>query len=130
MIKINQHMVNNFKLACIIISSTIVLFSCNNKKTNNQAALFEVLDSNRTGIEFSNNLTYKKDFNLFLYMYFYNGSGVGAGDFNNDGLIDLFFGSNQGDNKLYLNKGQLHFSDVTRRQLSLPMAAGLPAYPL
>jgi hypothetical protein len=46
-------------------------------------------------------------------MYFYNGAGVGAGDFNNDGLIDLFFASNQSQNKLYLNTGSLHFKDVT-----------------
>ena len=46
-------------------------------------------------------------------MYYYNGAGVGAGDFNNDGLIDLFFSANQGDNKLYINKGKLKFSDAT-----------------
>jgi hypothetical protein len=46
-------------------------------------------------------------------MYFYNGAGIGAGDFNNDGLIDLFFASNQGQNKLYLNTGNMHFKDVT-----------------
>ena len=46
-------------------------------------------------------------------MYFYNGAGVGAGDFNNDGKIDLFFASNQGDNKIFLNKGDLKFTDVT-----------------
>ena len=46
-------------------------------------------------------------------MYFYNGAGIGAGDFNNDGLIDLFFASNQGDNKIYLNQGNLKFKDVT-----------------
>jgi enediyne biosynthesis protein E4 len=50
---------------------------------------------------------------MFKYMYFYNGAGVGAGDFNNDGLTDLFFASNQGDNKLYINEGKLHFKDVT-----------------
>ena len=85
--------------------------------------MFEVLDSKQTGIDFSNNLTYNKEFNLFKYMYFYNGSGIGAGDFNNDGLIDLFFGSNQGDNKLYINKGQLHFMDVTK-QAALPADNG------
>ncbi|HLF46508.1 MAG TPA: VCBS repeat-containing protein, partial [Chitinophagaceae bacterium] len=46
-------------------------------------------------------------------MYFYNGAGVGAGDFNNDGMIDLFFSANQGENKLYLNKGNMKFEDVT-----------------
>ncbi len=77
------------------------------------APLFKVLNSQRTGLNFSNNLTYNQQFNLFKYIYFYNGSGLGAGDFNNDGLIDLFFGSNQEQNKLYLNTGNLKFKDVT-----------------
>ncbi len=101
-----------FCQACLIII-TGIFFSCTTKKTSKTPALFEVLDSKRTGINFSNNLTYNKEFNLFKYIYFYNGSGVGAGDFNNDGLVDLFFGSNQGNNKLYLNKGKLHFEEVT-----------------
>jgi hypothetical protein len=50
-------------------------------------------------------------------MYFYNGSGVGAGDFNKDGLIDLFFSSNQGQNTLYLNQGKLKFKDVTKESM-------------
>ena len=56
-------------------------------------------------------------------MYFYNGAGVGAGDFNNDGLIDLFFAANQGENKLYLNKGNLHFKDVTA-EAEIPQDGG------
>ena len=76
--------------------------------------LFKVLDSKRTGLNFSNDLSYNQQFNLFKYIYFYNGSGIGAGDFNNDGKIDLFFGSNQHDNKLYLNTGDLKFRDVTK----------------
>jgi len=47
-------------------------------------------------------------------MYFYNGAGIGAGDFNNDGKIDLFFASNQSQNKLYLNEGKMHFKDATQ----------------
>ena len=97
---------------CIAVT-VIIIFSCKNE-TSKDPVLFEVLDSKQTGIDFSNNLTYNKEFNLFKYMYFYNGSGVGAGDFNNDGLIDLFFGSNQSTNKLYLNKGQMHFNNVTK----------------
>ncbi|RYZ52905.1 MAG: hypothetical protein EOP49_08490, partial [Sphingobacteriales bacterium] len=75
--------------------------------------LFVTHGKERTGIDFSNNLTYSPAFNLFKYMYFYNGSGIGAGDFNNDGKIDLFFASNQSQNKLYLNQGGLKFTDVT-----------------
>ena len=75
--------------------------------------MFEVLDNNRTGLNFSNELTATDSFNMINYMYFYNGAGVGAGDFNNDGKVDLFFSSNQGNNSLYLNTGELHFKDVT-----------------
>ena len=91
----------------------VILAGCSSKKKM-EHPLFEALDSKRTGLNFSNDLSYNKDFNLFKYMYFYNGSGVGAGDFNNDGLIDLFFGSNQHENKLYLNEGHLKFKDVTQ----------------
>lgn len=76
-------------------------------------AMFEVMDSSKTGLLFSNTLTPTQEFNMFKYMYFYNGAGVGVGDFNNDGLIDIFMSANQGDNKLYMNKGSLRFRDVT-----------------
>src|ERR1700754_3771657 len=72
--------------------------------SDNKNALFEVLGDDKTGLHFSNKLTPTAAFNMFTYMYFYNGAGVGAGDFNNDGLVDLFFAANQGENKLYLNK--------------------------
>lgn len=75
--------------------------------------LFETLDDNWTGLHFSNNLVAQPGFNMLKYMYFYNGAGVGAGDFNNDGLVDLFFASNQSQNRIYLNTGGLHFRDIT-----------------
>jgi hypothetical protein len=90
----------------------VFLTGCKTEERNG-TAMFEVLSSKETGLDFSNELSYDKRFNLFKYIYFYNGSGVGAGDFNNDGLIDLFFGSNQHSNRLYLNGGKLHFKDVT-----------------
>ena len=99
-------------LNILLIIFLLHLFSsCKHK--NKEPVMFRVLDHNSTGLDFSNVLTPTKDFNVFKYMYFYNGSGVGAGDFNNDGLIDLFFSSNQGDNKIYLNQGKLKFKDVT-----------------
>ena len=89
-----------------------VVSSCKDERRSTQA-LFETLDSKRTGLNFENKLTLTSEFNMFNYMYFYNGAGVGAGDLNNDGLVDLFFASNQGRNTLYVNKGKLSFADVT-----------------
>ena len=88
----------------------ILMAGCSQKKT---ASLFVPLTHEQTGIHFSNKVQPTPSFNLFSYMYFYNGAGVGAGDFNNDGLIDLFFAANQQPNALYLNTGKLNFKDVT-----------------
>lgn len=68
---------------------SILLFSC--ASPNKETPLFEVLEKRSTGLNFTNRLVSNDSFNLFKYMYFYNGAGVGAGDFNNDGLADLFF---------------------------------------
>ncbi|HLP37607.1 VCBS repeat-containing protein [Lacibacter sp.] len=67
----------------------------------------------QTGIDFRNNKADAPDLNFITYPYFYNGGGVAAGDINNDGLIDVFFTANQGESKLYLNKGNLTFEDIT-----------------
>lgn len=83
---------------------------------------FKVHKSESTGLNFRNTLTPTSEFNMFTYMYFYNGAGLGAGDFNKDGKIDLFFASNQEQNKLYLNEGNLKFKDVTA-------VAGIPNNP-
>ena len=102
----------NKKYYYLISIIFIAILSCN-KKQEVKPVLFEALESIRTGLNFSNKLTARADFNMFKYMYFYNGAGVGAGDFNNDGLTDLFFTSNQHQNKLFLNKGKLKFEDAT-----------------
>ncbi|MBD0278653.1 MAG: VCBS repeat-containing protein, partial [Flavisolibacter sp.] len=88
----------------------LLLTGCSSKK---EMPLFEAKNHKQTGLNFTNQLTPTDSFNMFRYMYFYNGAGVGAGDFNGDGLVDLFFASNQGQNTLYLNEGHLHFRDVT-----------------
>jgi hypothetical protein len=75
--------------------------------------VFRLLEPEQTGIHFSNDLSVNLDFNIFKYMYYYNGSGVGVGDFNNDGLQDIFFSGNRVPNQLYLNKGGLQFTDIT-----------------
>ncbi|MGN6602133.1 MAG: VCBS repeat-containing protein [Ginsengibacter sp.] len=72
----------------------------------------EVKDSN---VNFTNTLTESKSFNVFNYRNFYNGGGVAIGDLNNDGLPDIFFTSNQGPNKLYLNKGNMKFEDISKK---------------
>lgn len=93
-----------------ILGFLIFLSGCQAEK---KEVLFELLESEKTGITFNNVITPSKDLNIFRYMYFYNGAGVGTGDFNNDGLADLFFSSNQGKNELYLNKGNLTFENIT-----------------
>ncbi|MEO8795905.1 MAG: VCBS repeat-containing protein [Daejeonella sp.] len=80
-----------------------------------QQPLFSSVTSAQTGIHFQNKLTESPEHNIITYEYFYNGGGVAAGDFNNDGLIDLFFSSNQQAPKLYLNKGNWKFEDITRK---------------
>jgi enediyne biosynthesis protein E4 len=76
---------------------------------------FERLDASKTGITFSNTLPEDTSFNILNYLYYYNGGGVAVGDINNDGLPDLYFTSNLGANRLYLNKGNYQFEDVTDR---------------
>tara|TARA_R110002020_G_scaffold296658_1_gene512306 strand:+ start:95266 stop:98532 length:3267 start_codon:yes stop_codon:yes gene_type:complete len=87
------------------------LFSCQKKK----GELFENPDAKTTGINFINQLTETKDQNILDYLYFYNGGGVSIGDINNDGLADIYFTGNQVENKLYLNKGNFVFEDMTEK---------------
>ena len=75
--------------------------------------LFSLLPPSSTHVDFINQLTETEESNIIEYLYFNNGGGVAAGDINNDGLTDLYFTSNQNSNKLYLNKGNLKFEDIT-----------------
>lgn len=102
----------------ILILSTAVfllvaVFSCKTESKKN--TLFTLLSPSETGIDFTNQLDYDKDFNVYRYRNFYNGGGVAVGDINNDGLPDVYMGSNMHDNKLYLNKGNFHFEDITEK---------------
>ena len=101
----------------IVALLVLFIFSCNEEKR--PATIFDLLEASKTGLNFNNKLTPLPELNMLKYMYFYNGAGVGAGDFNNDGLIDLFFAGNQVPNRLYLNTGNLRFKDITA-------AAGIP----
>ncbi len=97
------------------VIGVMLMSSC--KQKTSLPSMFELKDDQFTGLHFANRLTPTQQFNVFDYMYFFNGAGVGAGDFNNDGKIDLFFAASQGDNQLYLNQGGLQFKDVTKEAM-------------
>jgi len=80
-----------------------------------ESPLFSMLDRKHTNIDFINNVEYTEEYNTYTYRNFYNGAGVGLGDFNNDGLQDIYFCANQAGNKLYINKGNFVFEDVTEK---------------
>ena len=90
----------------------VIFTSCSN---GNSDSLFTKLDASQTGIDFQNEVKNGKNMNIFKYRNFYNGGGVAIGDINNDGLADVFFTSNQGTNKLYLNKGNFKFEDISTK---------------
>jgi enediyne biosynthesis protein E4 len=100
----------------IIIKSfcfLLILTGCS--KSGNENPLFELMDSKDTGISFENKIQNTEDANIFNYRNYYNGGGVAVGDLNNDGLPDVFFTANMGSNKLYLNKGDFKFEDITQK---------------
>ncbi len=88
----------------------LVILSCGKKG----GVLFKNPPAAKTGIDFVNTITETDDLNILDYFYFYNGGGVALGDINNDGLADIFFTGNQVKNRLYLNKGNLKFEDISR----------------
>ncbi len=89
-----------------IIALLCLLVAC-----NPQNKIFEKAET--TGVDFVNTLTESDDFNIIDYLYFYNGGGVAVGDINGDGWVDIYLSGNQVKNKLYLNKGNLQFEDIT-----------------
>jgi hypothetical protein len=91
--------------------STLAVLSCNNNNNDTGPTLFSKIEN--SGINFTNTVTDTKNDNSFLFRNFYNGGGVATGDINNDGLADVLLTSNQGENRLYLNKGNFKFEDIT-----------------
>ena len=99
----------------VILISGFALSCQRGSDTSTADTLFKLLNADVTGITFANNVEYTEEFNTYTYRNFYNGAGVGLGDFNNDGLTDIYFCSNQSGNKLYLNKGGFKFDDITEK---------------
>ena len=99
---------NMLRLALLFF--IVVLISCNHPS---EKTLFTLIEN--SNINFENKLTETEGFNVFKYRNFYNGGGVAVGDLNNDGLPDVFFTANQGSNKLYLNKGNFLFEDISAK---------------
>ena len=91
--------------------ASLLLIGCSQK----EGQLFEKLSSDESNITFNNQLLDSKNISILDYLYYYNGGGVALGDINNDGLVDIYFTSNQGKNKLYLNKGANKFEDITAK---------------
>jgi len=91
-----------------ILIFCIFFYGCKTKST------FELIPSEDSGITFNNQIVDNDTLNILTYEYLYNGSGVGMGDFNGDGLLDVFFSGSQVDSKLYLNQGDFKFTDISK----------------
>ncbi|HEX6226437.1 MAG TPA: VCBS repeat-containing protein [Chryseolinea sp.] len=97
----------------VIVFGTLVLsmVAC---KSPDEYKMFQLLPSTKTEVTFKNQLTETDSFNILTFEYIYNGGGVGVGDVNNDGLTDICFAGNMVSSRLYLNKGDFRFQDVTK----------------
>jgi hypothetical protein len=96
-----------------LLAYLLIISACSKKQQD--IVLFELMDKSWTGIDFRNDLVYDEKFNPYTFRNFYNGAGVALGDINNDGLVDIFIAGNQNENKLYLNKGNFQFEDITAK---------------
>ncbi|MEM8891622.1 MAG: VCBS repeat-containing protein, partial [Bacteroidota bacterium] len=108
-----------YRILCIFF--LLALIACQEEKKNPDAEpsspkeepLFQLVSPEKSGITFQNSLTEGLNTNVLMYEYFYNGGGVAVGDLNQDGKEDLFFTSNMSPNKIYLNKGEMRFEDIS-----------------
>jgi enediyne biosynthesis protein E4 len=110
-----NYKIHYMKRIIILLFMVLLLISCSQENLNSNSKIFKQLDKSKSGITFANNLKENDSLNYFSYAYMYMGGGVSAGDINNDGLIDLFFTGNMVKNRLYLNKGNLKFEDISEK---------------
>ena len=106
------------RIALLMIFA-IIFTNCQNdpkpstKDLNEGLPLFSLLSPLESGVNFSNILEEDVRRNVYAYLYYYNGGGIAVGDLNNDGLQDIFFTGNNAKNRLYINKGDLKFEDIS-----------------
>src|SRR4051794_12252745 len=107
--------VNKKIMKYLLISvACLYLLSCTSSK-HKAGMHFSMLSSSHTNVDFKNTITENDSVNMFVNEYTYMGGGVGVGDFNHDGLQDVFFAANQVSSKLYINKGDMRFEDATEK---------------
>jgi enediyne biosynthesis protein E4 len=102
----------------VLIILFTTLLACDRRQSEQGTGIdpiFTLTDPDDTGIDFNNEVADQEEFNILTYRNFYNGGGVAIGDINNDGLSDIFFTSNMQTNKLYLNKGDFEFEDISEK---------------
>src|SRR5690349_21565395 len=102
---------SSFQFALATVASLACITSCRLR----ERPVFELQSPNETGVAFVNTITTSDTFNVLTDPYIYNGAGVAVGDIDNDGLPDLFFAGNMVSSRLYLNKGDMRFEDITER---------------
>lgn len=103
---------NRLKTLCLLFFVSL-LFAINFGFAQEKKQLFKQIDSQQSQLFFNNKVEETTEFNYYLFMHIYMGAGVATADFNNDGLPDVYFTSNRGENKLYLNKDNFQFEDIT-----------------
>ncbi len=107
---------SSFIAAIAILLLSLCVSSCSGNEDSDAThddPVFKLLPPDQTNIDFNNEVKESLNMNVLMYEYFYNGGGVAVGDVNGDGLQDLYFSGNAVDNKLYLNKGNMKFEDIT-----------------
>jgi len=103
------------KFSIVIVSLCLSISCAREDSSTSSKALFDQVNPAHSSIDFANELKESDEFNIIEYLYYYNGGGVAIGDINNDGLSDIYFSGNMVENRLYLNKGDFQFEDITEK---------------